>query len=99
MIGIPLNAVPSQTLSITLAGQPVKLEIYTLATGLFMDVLLNSVTICSGVPCYNANKIIREAYSGFIGDFVFYDQQGDSDPTYDGLGARYQLVYLEASDL
>ncbi len=96
---IPLNAVPSQTLNITLANQAVKLNIYTLATGLYMDVLLAGTVICSGVICLNYNKIIRAAYTGFIGDFMFYDTQGTDDPTYDGLGSRYQLIYLEASDL
>ena len=99
MIGIPLSAIPSQTVYVTLGGQPVKLKIYTLATGLFMDVSVNGTVICSGVICLNSNKIVRESYSSFIGDFSFFDQQGTDDPTYDGLGARYRLVYLEASDL
>ena len=96
---IPLNTVPSQTLNITLAGQAVKINVYTLATGLYMDVLLAGTLICSGVICLNYNKIIRAPYTGFIGDFMFYDTQGLNDPTYDGLGSRYQLIYLEASDL
>lgn len=96
---VPLNPVPSQTLNLTLNNQPLKLIIYTLSTGLFMDVKLNNVTIVSGVICLNNNKIVREAYSGLIGDFMFTDTQGSSDPEYSGLGSRYLLVYLEASDL
>jgi hypothetical protein len=99
MKSIPVIAVPSQTLNITLNNQPLKLSIYTLATGLFMDVLLNNTKIAAGVPCLNNNKIVREAYSGLIGDFMFTDTQGTNDPTYDGLGDRYQLIYLEAADL
>jgi len=64
-----------------------------------MDVLLNNVTICAGVQCYNNNKIVREAYSGLIGDFMFTDTQGSDDPVYTGLGDRFKLIYLEAADL
>lgn len=100
MLGIPLSAVPSQTLNVTLAGQPCQLSVYTSAIGaLYMDVLLNGTTIALGVPCQNNNRIVRAAYTGFVGDFTFTDTQGSNDPTYDGLGTRYQLVYLEAKDL
>lgn len=100
MLGIPLNAVSSQKLSITLAGQPCQLSVYTLLDGaIYMDVLLNGSPIVQCARCLNNNKIVRAAYTGFIGDFIFTDTQGSSDPTYDGLGARYQLVYLESSDL
>ena len=100
MQGIPLNAVPSQRFSITLAGQPLQISVYTLADdALRMDVLLNGTPVARGAPCLNNNKIVRAAYTGFIGDFIFTDTQGSNDPTYDGLGARYQLIYLEAADL
>lgn len=69
------------------------------APALFMDVSVNNSAICTAIPCYNLNKIVRYAYEGFIGDFVFNDTQGTSDPTYDGLAGRYELIYLEASDL
>lgn len=95
MRSVPLNPVPSQTLTLLLNNQPIRLNVRTFATGLFMDVLLNNVLIAAAVPCLNNNKIVREAYSGLIGDFMFTDTQGESDPTYDGLGARYQLIYLD----
>ena len=100
MLTIPLNAVPSQRLSIVLASQPCQLSLYTLIDGvIYMDVVLNGTPIANCVPCFNNNKIVRAAYTGFIGDFIITDTQGSDDPTYDGLGARYQLIYLEAADL
>ena len=43
---------------------------------------------------------IRDSpYLGFVGDLMFADTQGASDSSYDGLGTRYLLVYLEVSDL
>jgi hypothetical protein len=96
---IPVQAVPYQTLGVQLAGQNCQLNIYEKAFGLFMDVYSNGVLIIAGVLCENLNRVVRDLYLGFVGDFVFNDSQGSSDPTYTGLGSRYQLVYLEASDL
>lgn len=103
MQSIPISAVPSQEFSITLANQPLLIRIYTLSIDLidtlFMDVLINNVPVCQGVICQNNNRIVRSAYSGFIGDFIFTDTMGTSDPVYTGLGEQYELIYLEASDL
>lgn len=99
MMTIPLAAVPSQTLNVVLAQQNCTLTIYQKITGLFIDVSINDVLIIGGVICENANRIVRSAYLGFIGDLAFYDTQGSGDPTFDELGARYQLVYLETADL
>lgn len=100
MLTVPLNAVPSQKLNVTLAGQPCQISLHTLLDGaIYMDVSLNGTVIAQGVRCLNNNKIIRAAYMGFVGDFIVTDTQGSDDPTYDGLGVRYQLIYLEAADL
>jgi hypothetical protein len=96
---VPLQATPSQTLTTTLGGQGCQLNVYQKSTGLFMDVIVNNVLIIGGVVCENLNRIVRSAYLGFIGDFVFLDTQGTSDPTYTGLGSRYVLIYLTAADL
>lgn len=96
---ITLQAVPSQTLTESLSNQACQLNIYQRASGLYMDVLVNNSPIINGVICQNINRIVRDLYLGFQGDFVFVDTQGDSDPYYTGLGDRYQLNYLEPSDL
>jgi len=99
MQSIPLTAVPSQTFNAVLGGQNCTLNIYTLSTGLFMDVLISGIAVISGVLCLNRVRIVRDAYLGFIGDLAFTDTQGANDPDYTGLGTRYVLLYLEASDL
>lgn len=99
MMTIPLAPVPSQTLNVVLAQQNCTLNIYQRITGLFIDVYVNDALIIGGVICENANRIVRSAYLGFIGDLAFYDTQGKSDPVSSGLGAQYQLVYLETTDL
>jgi hypothetical protein len=97
---IPLQSSPNQTLTTLLEKQLVTLNIYTTVDGnMYMDVFVNHVAIITGVICQNLNRIVRDAYLGFIGDFAFNDTLGTDDPVYFGLGTRYQLFYLAAADL
>lgn len=104
---IPLQAVPNQTLTVTLADQVTQLNIYQTSGGLFIDVLVNNVLIIGGVICENVNRIVRSLYLGFSGDLAFIDNQPDivngqkvySDPVYTGLGARFSLAYFTAAEL
>lgn len=102
MLIVPLQATPSQVLSVILANQSCRISVYQKFFGLYFDLVVPSNPtpgIRAGVSCLNGNRLIRYAYLGFIGDFLFFDTQGKTDPVYTGLGTRYQLAYLEASDL
>ena len=113
MLIVPVQAVPSQTLTVTLAGQPTQLNIYTMSGGagpavsLFMDVYVSGSPIITSVICQNANRIIRDLYLGYIGDFAWFDTQPQmihgvstpADPYYTGLGSRWILAYLTPTDL
>jgi hypothetical protein len=99
MRNIPIYPNPSQEMSINLGGQSCTLRIYTRSTGVYMDVLKNSVAVVSGALCLDRVKLIKYPALGFIGDIAFHDTQGTSDPEYTGFGTRYLLTYLEASDL
>jgi hypothetical protein len=96
---IQLQAVPSQTLQVQLDGQACTINVYQTDYGLYVDLYLNGQLVTGGVLCRNLKRIVRSLYFGFSGDLIFDDTQGTSDPLYTGLGARYQLTYLEASDL
>lgn len=97
---VPLQAVPNQTLTTLLANQNCRINVYQNTFGVFFDLAIGNVDpICLGVKCENGNRLVRYAYLGLVGDFFFVDTQGDTDPVYAGLGSRYLLVYLEASDL
>lgn len=110
---IPLNAVASQTLTANLNNQVCQINVYQkqfytdnneqctpqLVTPVFLDLAVNNAPIISGVICLHANKIVRDAYLGFIGDLAFYDLQGSTDPIYTGFGTRYVLVYLAPGDV
>lgn len=99
MLIIPVQPTPSQTLSTTLASQATQLQINQKSTGMFINVYLNNALVLGGVICQDRNRIIRNAYFGYVGDFIFADTQGTDDPYYTGLGSRYLLIYLEQADL
>lgn len=99
MLIVPLTAVASQKVTISLANQTCQLFVYQKSTGLFMDVEVSNSLIIGGVLCEDRNRIVRDLYLGFIGDFSFIDTQGTQDPDYTGLGERYVLAYLETTDL
>lgn len=99
MLIVPVSASPSQKLSALLGGQNCQINVYQKTTGLYLDLAINNVPIKSGVVCRDRVRLIRHPYLGFVGDLMFADTQGTSDPAYAGLGTRYLLVYLEASDV
>ena len=96
---IPIQPKPSQVTSIVLANQNCQISLYSKSTGIFFDLIVNDVTILSARMVRNAVPLVRQKYLGFVGDLVVIDTQGKSDPEYTGLGTRYLLYYLEASDL
>lgn len=100
---IPLASVPSQNLKITLNGQSCQISVYTQTANsvrsLLIDLSMNGAPVLTGVLCLDRVCIVCQTYYGFVGELIFADTQGTSDPTYDGLGSRYQLVYLLPSEI
>ncbi len=97
---VPVRAVPKQIISVQLGNQNVELNIYQTLYGLFMDVSVNNALIIGGVVCQNLNRIVRNAYLGFTGDFAWVDTtRSELDPIYTGLGTTFILRYLESADI
>lgn len=96
---VPLKSVPNQSEQILLDGQSCVISVYQLDYGLFMDLYVSGQLITSSNICQNLNRIVRRLYFGFSGDFVFQDTQGNDDPVYTGLGSRFVLWYLSATEL
>jgi hypothetical protein len=92
---IPLLATNSQTLSVRLGGQPCRIHVYQKSTGLYLDLYVADVLTLGGVACRNGVGIVRDAYFGFVGDLLFADTQGSSDPEASGLGTRWVLAYVD----
>ncbi|CAG4889295.1 phage baseplate plug family protein [Paraburkholderia gardini] len=99
MLTIPLQATPSQSLSAVLGGQNCQINVYQKSTGMYLDLYVSNSPIITATICLDRVRLVRETYLGFIGDLAFADTQGTSDPVYTGLGSRFVLLYLEASDL
>lgn len=99
MLIVPLQAVPSQTLSVRLGGQPCKIDVLTRGEGLYVSLYINDVLIVGGVAARDRVRVVIDRYLGFVGDLVWRDNRGREDPRYDGLGDRWDLIYLEAADL
>lgn len=67
---------------------------------LYADVIIAGTPIVSCLlVCNLIPWLLAAKYQGFVGDLVMVDTVADTDPAWTGLGAQYQLVYLEASDL
>lgn len=99
MILVPLSAVASQTLAITLAGQACKISLRTNGGNLYFDLVVGTTTIVTSKICRNQQRLLLGvSYRGFVGDFVFVDTQGDEQPLYSGLGDRWLFYYLTADE-
>ncbi|CUK22902.1 phage baseplate plug family protein [Achromobacter xylosoxidans] len=96
---IPLRAVPAQACSVVLGGQNCQVSVYQKSTGVYLDLQVNHEPVAMAVLCHDRVWLIREIYSGFVGDLTFVDTQGRDDPAYTGLGSRFQLMYRESTDL
>lgn len=100
MIRIPLDPVPTQTLAGVLGGQACEIALRQNGQNIYFDLTVNGEAIVLSRIVRNIQRLLIDArYRRFVGDFLFVDTQGDTQPTYTGLGARYQLYYLEAADL
>lgn len=99
MLIVPTRPVPRQTFSALLGNQNCQINIYQKFTCMFLDLYVDNALIIAGVQCHNADRIVRSIYLGFLGDLAFFDRQGSDDPTFDGLGTRFFLAYLETVDL
>lgn len=96
---IPVQAVPNQQLTTQLNGQDAQIFLHQEKYGVFVDLYVNNALIVAGVIGQNLNKVVRDAYLGFVGDLGWWDSQGTTDPVYTGIDTRYFLFYLEAADL
>lgn len=98
LLVIPLQPVPSQTLTALLNQQQTQIVLRQMGDAMFLDLYVDNALIVGGVVCENRNNLVRNSYLGFDGDLIFTDTQagtdGGSDPVYTGLGSQFVLLYL-----
>lgn len=95
---VPLQSVPSQSTKVILGNQNCQIVIYQKPQGVFVDLIADNVEIVRGVIALDAVPLVCRGYAGFSGSLLFLDSQGASDPRYEGLGGRFDLVYLTAEE-
>lgn len=98
MVTIPLSATPSQIVRTIVADQNTTLIIYDKNGRLYADVSFNGQQLVAAALCHDIDPILCRDYLAFSGNFIFVDTLGNSDPTWDALGSRYQLLYLTAAE-
>ena len=99
MITVSVLPSKSQSISVSLSGQQCNIKLVQRQSFMYMDLTVNEVPIMQGVPCLHGNKMVRYPYLGFKGDLIFIDNDGESDPQWEGLGSRYLLYYIEENEL
>ncbi|MDP4023707.1 hypothetical protein Q8W71_13810 [Methylobacterium sp. NEAU 140] len=96
---IPLQPVPNQAVAVTLGGQPCQINVRQTLYGLTLDLYVREALIIGGALVLDRNRVVRSAYLGFSGDLMTFDTQGTDDPVSTGLGSRFLLAYLTASEV
>lgn len=92
---IPIKQVPSQRVNVVLSGQPCTIELRQLGGRQYFSLALNGEVICQNVLMVDRSRIVRAAYTGFVGDFASIDTQGTDAPDYTGWGTRWLLAYSD----
>jgi hypothetical protein len=64
---------------------------------LYCDLAIDNITIWTGVPCKNGTGLKSSGYLAFSGTLMPIDSLETSDPTYELLGTRFQILFI--SDL
>lgn len=90
---IPLTATPSQETSCTLAGLSCRLWVRQLATGMYLDLWVESHLTLAGCLARDRVDMVQNPASCFAGTLLFADQYGTQDPDYTGLGGRFLLLF------
>lgn len=90
---IPLDAVPSQSLRVLLGDQECSLNVYQRGARLYLDLDVNGRPICVGAVCLDDGVLPQSPTAHFSGSLRFVDTRGREAPRWDGLGARWALLW------
>jgi len=99
MLTIPINTLPYQVIKTNVLNQYVVIRLYWKNVGLFADVAWDGQDLSLGTIVRNKVPLIKKHYTEFVGNFIIFDTQGQSDPEYTELGSRYVLIYLNGEEI
>lgn len=95
---IPIQAIPSQIVTVVLGGQNCQIQIDQKNPCIFVSINADGNDISLGVRARNVIALNANVYEPFDGNLIFWDNQGKDDPVYTGLGSRFLLVYLTEAE-
>ena len=78
-----------------LDGKNYRIALTQKRQGLFADITVDGVNVAASVIARDCVQLIPVSYGG---NLIFVDSQGSLDPTFDGFGGRFELVYLTAAE-
>ncbi len=99
MLEIPIQPVPSQIVKAVLGGQNCQIAIYVKNGSVFVDLNSNGEDISNATIAQDCNVLNPISYEGFLGNLIFNDDQGTSDPDYTQFGSRFVLLYLTPAEV
>ena len=93
---IPLQQTPNQTLSFQIDRQDIHLSLVTRNNGkLYATIKVGNKLIVANRLCLNLVPLIGVDYLPIKGNLAFIDKEGNDDPVYTGLNARFIFIYSE----
>ena len=95
MQSIPLQPVDAQTLTVMLDGKNYRISLTQKPKCLFADITVDGVSVAASVIARDCVQLVPVSYGG---NLIFVDSQGSSDPTFAGIGSRFELIYLTAEE-
>ena len=95
---IPLDAEPSQSLRVLLGDQECSLNVYQRGPRLYLDLDVDGRRICTGAVCLDRADMPVSPTAHFSGRLRFADTRGREAPRWDGLGARWTLLWLSEDE-
>ena len=96
MYPVPLQPIPTQTVSFNVDNAFWQLKFYQSINFMCCDITLNGTPVMSGVRCFGGFPLLPYDYmsqDGTYGNLIF-----DSDADWSEFGSTCNLYYLEAAE-
>ena len=98
MVSIPLKQIPAQRLQVVLDGQNCTIVLYLRWGRVYCDLSVDATKISSSIVCLELEAFPPFPTLNFKGKLCFVDTLGNEHPQWQGLGERWQLMYLSDSE-
>ena len=95
MLQIPLAAVPSQKIVVTLNNQNCVLMLRSLDDRQYLSLSVGGEPVFHNALIVDRIPLKKYSYLPFIGDIASVDTQGTSDPDWQQWNTRFFLIYDE----